>query len=69
VAVAEWLRHKVLSLEIAGLNSSYSVAFFQHFLHNFTPVVTILLEYLYPTIHTYFVFLLYNSLAEILLVF
>ena len=43
------------------------VNFFQHI---FTPAMTVLLEYLDPMIHTYFVFfLLYNSVAEIVLVF
>ena len=63
VAVAEWSRHKA---EVPGLSCFF---FPQHFLHIFfTPTVTVLLEYLDPVIHTYF-FLLYNSVAEILLAF
>ena len=56
MAVAEWLRSKILSLEVPGLNSRYAQRFFPHFY----PTVTVLLEYLdTPTL-----FLFYNSVAE-----
>ena len=58
VAVAEWLRRKVLSLEVPGFNS---VGFFSSiFFAQFLPLlaVTVLLDYLDPAIRTYFVFVL-----------
>jgi len=55
-----------LSLDVPGLSScQHFSAFFDTF---FIHIVTILLKYLDPTIHTYFV-LFYNSVAESLLVF
>ena len=68
MALAEWLRSKVLSLEAPGSNSGYCRFFPGFFLHFFTPAVTILLKYLDPEI-TPTLFLLYNSSAEILLTF
>ena len=53
--MAEWLRRKVLRLEVLGSSSG---SFFQAFFAHVYSTVTVLLEYLDPTIHTYFVFAL-----------
>ena len=46
--MVQWLRMKVLGMEVPGSNSGK--VFFRHFCTPFYPVVTILLEYLNPLI-------------------
>ena len=61
VTVDEWLRDKMLSLEVPGLNSSW--LFFYNFLQISYPAVTVLLEYLNCKFATGSCILLYNPVS------
>jgi len=58
IAVVEWLGMQPVGMEIASLNSSqyFYFIFSNIFMHFCNPEVTVLLEYLDPTIYTRLVF-------------